>query len=116
MKTKLFLALLAAVFGFALSTRSAEPIESTPVEATANAPIFTNYSDIKWNKILPDLGENSPEICILHVEPKTQATQLIIRTPKAIHIRKHWHPANESHAIIIGTASFACDGGKRMEF
>lgn len=116
MKTKLFIALLVAVFGFALSTRGAEPTESTPAEATANAPIFTNYSDIKWTKILPDLGENSPEICILHVDPKTRATQLIIRTPKAIHIRKHWHTANESHAIILGTASFACEGGKRMEF
>src|ERR1022692_4382471 len=100
MKTKLFIALLVAVFGFALSTRGAEPIESTPAESTANAPIFTNYSDIKWNKILPDLRENSPEICILHVDPNTQATELIIRTPKAIHIRKHSHTANEAHAII----------------
>src|SRR5450755_635255 len=114
MKTKLFLALLAAVFGFALSTRSAEPIESTPVEATANAPIFTNYSDIKWNRILPDLGENSPEICILHVDPRTQATKLMIRAPKAIHIRKHWHSANETHTMIIGTAEFAGEG-KRIE-
>jgi quercetin dioxygenase-like cupin family protein len=36
----------------------------------------------------------------------------MIRTPKAIHIRKHWHSANETHTILKGTASFACDGKK----
>ena len=74
--------------------------------------MFQKLSDVKWNKILPDLGENSPEICILRVDPKTQATQLLIRTPKAIHIRKHWHSANETHTIINGTAKFECDGKK----
>ena len=115
MKTKSFLTMLV-VLGLTLNMRGAEPAESTPAEVAASAPIFMNYSDIKWNKILPDLGESSPEMCILHVDPKTQATQLIIRSPKAIHIRKHWHTANESHTIISGTVSFACEGGKRMEF
>src|SRR5262245_36329105 len=57
--------------------------------------IFKNYKDLKWEKILPDLGDSSPEICILQVDPKTKAAKLLIRTPKAIHIRKHWHSANE---------------------
>ena len=89
---------------------------ATAVVAAPDVPqmIFTNYADFKWNKILPDLGEDSPEICILHVDPKTQATQLMIRTPKAIHVRKHWHSANETHTIVHGTAVFACDG-KRVE-
>ena len=77
-------------------------------------PIFAKYEDLKWNPILPDLGDSSPEICILHVDPKTQATKLMIRTPKAIHVRKHWHTANETHTMIRGTAAFACDG-KRLE-
>jgi len=34
---------------------------------------------------------------------------------KGIRIRKHWHTANETHTIIIGTVGFACDGGKRVE-
>ena len=72
-------------------------------------PLFTNYADAKWSRILPDL-DGSPEIAILHVDPKTQATKLLIRTPKGIHVRKHWHSANETHTIIVGDATFACDG------
>ena len=74
--------------------------------------IFKNYKDLKWDKILPDLGASSPEICILHVDAKTKATKLLIRTPKAIHVRKHWHGANETHTMILGTVEFGCDGKK----
>ena len=77
-------------------------------------PIFTKYADMKWDKILPDLGADSPEICILRVDPITKATQLMIRTPKGVHIRKHWHSANETHTLITGTATMACEG-KRSE-
>jgi hypothetical protein len=41
--------------------------------ATSDGPIFKNVSDLKWDKIIPDLGENSPEICFLRVDPKTHA-------------------------------------------
>ena len=85
-----------------------------PGDANAQEPIFKKLSDLKWDKILPDLGADSPEICVLRVDPKTQATQLLIRTPKAIHVRKHWHTANESHTMIKGTATLACEG-KRVE-
>src|SRR5438270_11011395 len=80
----------------------------------ANQPIFQKLDDAKWNKILPDLGDNSPQICILHIDPDTHATQLLIRTPKAIHVRKHWHAANETHTMVKGTAVLACEG-KRAE-
>lgn len=82
--------------------------------ASAEHPIFTSLQDAKWEKIVPDLGDASPEIAILRVDPKTQATQLLIRTPKGIHVRKHWHSANETHTMIIGTAVFECEG-KRVE-
>ena len=96
------------------SARAPETKESAHQSPSSQEPIFSNYQDMKWAKILPDLGDSSPEICILHVEPKTHATKLMIRTPKAIHIRKHWHSANETHTIIQGIAGFACDG-KRSE-
>lgn len=95
------------------TSATAEPT-SSPRESTGDVAQFMKLAEMKWEKILPDLGENSPQICILRVDPKTQATQLLIRTPKAIHIRKHWHSANETHTIIIGNASLACDG-KRVE-
>ena len=80
----------------------------------ANDAIFLSMQDAKWERIIPDLGDSSPEIAILRVDPRTQATQLLIRTPKAIHVPKHWHTANETHTMIIGTAAFECDG-KRFE-
>jgi len=83
-------------------------------EAVPAQPMFVKPQDVKWEKILPDLGEMSPEIAILRVDSKTQATQLFIRTPKGIHVRKHWHTANETHTMISGRAIFECEG-KRME-
>jgi len=77
-------------------------------------PMFLKLEEVKWDKILPDLGEFSPEIAILRVDHKTQATQLLIRTPKRIHVRKHWHSANETHTMIIGKAILECEG-KRVE-
>lgn len=50
-----------------------------------------------------ELGEGSPEIVILRVDPKTQATQLMIRVPKDFHVPRHWHSANETHTTINGT-------------
>jgi hypothetical protein len=76
--------------------------------------VFKNYQDMKWEKILPDLGDSSPEICILHIDLDTKATKLMIRTPKALHVRKHWHSANETHTMVVGRAVFTCDG-KRIE-
>ena len=86
--------------------------EGTP--SAPNQAMFMNLQDVKWDRILPDLGESSPEIAILRVDPGTHATQLLIRTPKGIHVRKHWHTANETHTMIVGTATFEC-GGKKIE-
>jgi quercetin dioxygenase-like cupin family protein len=79
---------------------------------SAGAPLFAKLADAKWDRILPDLGADSPEISILHVDPATKATELLIRSPKAIHVRKHWHTGNETHTLIQGTATFACEGQK----
>ncbi|MEY2492595.1 MAG: hypothetical protein QOH24_1546, partial [Verrucomicrobiota bacterium] len=94
MKAKLCLLMLLALIGVASSRSLAQATPS--IDATANAVIFQKLADAKWDKILPDLGESSPEICILRIDPTTHATQLLIRTAKAIHIRKHWHTANET--------------------
>jgi len=112
MKINLYFAILLAVIGFGLNQGRAQTAE--PASTSIDGPVFKNLSDLKWEKILPDLGESSPEICFLHVDPKTHATSLLIRTPKAIHVRKHWHTANESHTMISGKAVLACEG-KRAE-
>jgi mannose-6-phosphate isomerase-like protein (cupin superfamily) len=86
-----------------------------PTEVGSEGPIFKRLSEVQWSKMLPELGDASPEMAILHEDPRTHATQLLIRSPKPIHVRKHWHSANETHTIITGTAAFECDG-KKAEF
>jgi mannose-6-phosphate isomerase-like protein (cupin superfamily) len=106
MKTKaLLIPVLLALAGYLIY--AAEESESS-----AGTPLFAKLTDAKWDRIVPDLGADSPEICILHVEPATKATELLIRSSKAIHVRKHWHTANETHTMIQGTATFACEGHK----
>jgi quercetin dioxygenase-like cupin family protein len=63
---------------------------------------------------MPEFGEGSPEIVILHVDSQTQATQLMIRVPKNTHVPKHWHTSNETHTVISGTFIIECEG-KREE-
>ena len=45
-------------------------------------------------------------------EQPLSATQLLIRTPKALHVRQHWHSANETPTMISGKATFACEGNR----
>ncbi|HEY3116946.1 MAG TPA: AraC family ligand binding domain-containing protein [Chloroflexota bacterium] len=114
--TRIFrVAVVVVVLGVASSGHGGETKEGAQsVPADTPQAIFRNYQDFKWNRILPDLGENSPEICFLANDPKTQATKLMIRAPKGIHVRKHWHSANETHTVILGVQVFACEG-KRVE-
>ncbi|MEN3369289.1 MAG: hypothetical protein V7609_1432 [Verrucomicrobiota bacterium] len=117
MKTTLLILTTAIVFLAGGTSTMAAGADGAAKEAAAtDAPpmIFSNYQDLKWNKMHPELGANSPEVCILRIDPKTQATSLLIRGPTGIHVRKHWHSANETHTVILGTFVFACEG-KRIE-
>ena len=115
MKPRLSMAIATVMLCAAVSGRGAPTPKADQGPAAGTMPaVFRNYQDFKWEKILPDLGGSSPEICILSVDPKTQATKLMIRAPKAIHVVKHWHSANETHTVIRGNQVFACEG-KRIE-
>ena len=94
------------------SMQTARP-QQRPTDLSAHA-MFVKSQDLEWKKIMPELGDDSPEIVTLRVDPKTQATQLMIRVPKNFHVPKHWHTANETHTILSGT--FIMEGeGKRAE-
>ena len=82
--------------------------------ADASKAMSAHYEDLKWQAMVPELGDDSPQISILRVDPQTKATQLLIRTPKKMHVPMHWHRANETHTMIKGTAVFEHDG-KREE-
>ena len=61
--------------------------------------LFVPPSDIKWERMEPELGERSAEIAILHVDPASKATQLMIRVPPDTYVPRPWHSANETHTI-----------------
>ena len=73
-------------------------------------PLNVKFQDLKWDRIVPELGERSSEITILRVDPITQATQLMIRIPKNTHVPRHWHSANETHTVLSGVFVIECEG------
>jgi len=87
----------------------ARPQASQPAEQLDH-PLNLKLDELKWARMIPELGDRSSEIAILHVDPKTQATQLMIRVPKNFHVPKHWHSANETHTVIRGTFVIECEG------
>ena len=66
--------------------------------------------DLKWQIMVPELGTDGPQAAILRVDPKTGATQLLIKMPKRMHVPVHWHSANETHTVITGTMVFEHGG------
>jgi quercetin dioxygenase-like cupin family protein len=85
------------------------PATSQPGMSPQHA-ISAGYENLQWQPIVPELGTDSPQVSILRVDPKTQATQLLIRMPKRMHVPMHWHSANETHTMIKGTMVFEHEG------
>jgi hypothetical protein len=71
MKTKICFGIAGMALVFVLIGRADNP----RADVSSNAPEVKNLSEIKWDKILPDLGENSPEICILRIGSKDARDQ-----------------------------------------
>jgi len=86
-----------------------------PTSHPAEEAVYLQFKDMKWEKIIPELGERSPEIVILHVDPNTKATKLMIKTPNDFHVPKHWHTANETHTVVSGTFIMQHKPGERHE-
>jgi quercetin dioxygenase-like cupin family protein len=89
----------------------AAPSQADP---SPHQAVSAGYGDLKWEVMVPELGADSPQASILRVDPKTHATQLLIRMPKQMHVPMHWHSANETHTVIKGTMVFE-HGGQRHE-
>jgi len=82
----------------------------------SNESVLRNKPDLKWEKMLPELGKDSPEYTILRVDPNTDATTLLLEFPTAIHIPKHTHEKSESHFLLAGSHLFENNvTGERFE-
>lgn len=106
-------------FGSAmLMTMIAGLLSTAPMSAAMNGPpasdslVYLKYEDFKWDKLIPGSGPGTAEIAVLHVNPKTGATQLAIRLPKNYYIPKHWHTANESIYDVYGNFVMQDENGK----
>jgi quercetin dioxygenase-like cupin family protein len=78
--------------------------------------VLRNKPDMKWEKMLPELGEASPVYSILRVDSNTDATTLLIEFPTAIHIPKHTHEKSETHFLLEGLHLFENNAtGQRFE-
>ena len=110
-RAAVIVAVVCVIGGFAARRAAAQ---SPPAASGGGHALNVAFKDLKWQKIVQELQERSPEIVILRVDPSTQATQLMIRVPKNTHVPKHWHTANETHTIMSGTFIIECEG-KREE-
>jgi quercetin dioxygenase-like cupin family protein len=100
--------LAAAAFTFAQTA----PVPPTGCPDPSKCPVSVPAADIKWEKAFPALGPDGPDISIVHVNPKTQATQVLIRATKHAVVPWHWHTANEANMVITGTFTVECEGKK----
>jgi quercetin dioxygenase-like cupin family protein len=99
---------------FMILTAAAPCAAQPPAPAKAGQPMDAKYEDLKWQAIVPELGADSPQVAVLRIDPATQATQLLIRVPKQIHVPLHWHSANETHTVIRGNWTFEHDGKRHQ--
>jgi quercetin dioxygenase-like cupin family protein len=92
--------LVASLLSLPSGATPSAPLGASP--AIAELPELKNPSDLKWEKTIPAEGKNSPEYAILHVDPKTNLTLLMFRTPVAVHIKPHTHDLAETHIVMAG--------------
>jgi hypothetical protein len=104
------LRILCAFIGCAVVGGSVFAQTSGSISRDSSHHLNIRYEDIKWQRIFHEIGEGSSEIAILHIDPSTQATQLMIRVPKNFHVPMRWHTGNETHTIINGSFIIECDG------
>jgi quercetin dioxygenase-like cupin family protein len=84
--------------------------------AGQNGAIAKNTENLKWEKMFPDLGKDSPVYAILRADPKTNETVIVIEFPTAIHIPKHMHEKGETHFILRGSHLFEnSETGERFD-
>ena len=108
MRKTVFILLVGLLVGAALAD------QQSSTKAKPQQAMGARYEDLQWQTIVPELGADSPQISILRVDPMTQATQLLIRVPRQMHVPMHWHGANETHTVIRGNWTFEHEGTREQ--
>jgi quercetin dioxygenase-like cupin family protein len=87
---------------------------ASALASAADEIVMKNKEDLKWEMMLPELGADSPLFAVLRIDPKTNATTIMIEFPKALHIPLHTHEKSETHIILGGSHLFEYEG-KRFD-
>ena len=69
--------------------------------------------DLKW---VP-CGRGMPEGCevaVLHGNPKTGPSEVVVRMPQSYRFPAHWHTANERITVVKRNPSFTVKGGEAI--
>jgi hypothetical protein len=109
---KLFFYTMLMMMTGTLIAQQSDSSKNLPPSKPTQSAIYLKYEDYKWEKLIPELGDLSAEMTILHVDPTTGSTQLMIRCPKNYHAPKHWHTANETHYCVYGHFLMRDEDGK----
>ena len=73
-------------------------------------PLVKNYEKLTWSPLVPELGERSPRISTLRIDPRTKSTAVLIRFAGPVHIPLHWHSSSESQMIVKGHVTVDLNG------
>jgi len=112
LKISIVTAALFAATAFSFAQTTGAPPPGCP--DASRCPVSLRAEDIRWEKAFPELGADGPDLAVVHVNPKTQATQILMRAPKQVVVPWHWHSANEAITVLEGTFTVECEG-KRVD-
>jgi quercetin dioxygenase-like cupin family protein len=99
------------------ATHAAQAAPATkPAFETRDTPLFTNFDEIQWQKMAPNQPDSDGiRMAILHVDPQTKATELVIRVPAGRYVPLHWHSTNETHTVLRGEMTFECGDSRKTQ-
>ena len=97
------LAAAIALAAFLIATGTMLAAETAPAPAQ---PMSVKLQDAKWAKILPDLGDMSPEMAILRVDPKKSKVYV-----EGLNIvKRHLRPAQSTDPVKAAGGVVSSEG------
>jgi len=72
-------------------------------------PLVKRLEGLKWAPLFPELG-NRASIATLRIDPRTSASQVVVRFSGPVHIPMHWHSSSESQILLKGHLTVELNG------
>jgi hypothetical protein len=99
----------AACVGIGLGVALADGGSGEEASAPQGVLEALAFKDLKWERLVPELGDASPELAFVPLGDQSHGTQRYIRSSRKFHIPRHWHSANETAVTLRGSMAFTCD-------